>query len=133
MPYNVTLKLIAPRTTLQLTQPWSDVKSLKVRSFLYTTANTGGQYMLMQVTGWDTNSYFQDPSTNSFVPYTKMILMPPTTATVTRYVDVFSSYFDVIRTVPASFSNIEISLLINGVINNDISSSNPVFVELYCE
>lgn len=132
MPYNYTLILNKPDEIIQLPQKWNDVSKLRVRAFRYTTQQQNQKFMTINISGWNENNYLFNTETNKHVQYTKFLLLPDSQFTTSRFTNV-SDYFDVIKKDKTSFANIEITCKIDGEVANDITSLNPVIIEIYCE
>ncbi len=90
--------------------------------------------MLIDIKGWNNNAVFYDG--NAVLPYTKFIIMPPSIGTPMMFDNHYNTSFDVIKqdafsSITSFFLNISINN--NTVTSNDISPSNPLYIEIYVE
>ncbi len=132
--YSFALKIVSPSSTISLPVKMSSVSRLKIKSLSYITASTGNIFMLVDVKGWENNAVYYDGI--SVIPYTKFLLLPPAINTPILYDNLNQNSFDVIRQDPyTNFSSVFIEISINNSnsISNDISPSNPLYIELYLE
>ena len=132
--YSFALKIISPSSTISLPIKMSSVSRLRIKSLSYTTGSSGCIFMLVDLKGFNNNSVFYDG--NSVLPYTKFLLMPPSINTPMLFDNLFQNSFDVIKQIP--FSNfatvfINISIINDTIKSNDITPSNPLYIELYFE
>ena len=132
--YSFALQVTSPSSTISLPIKMSSVSRLRIKSIRYTTASTGNIFMLIDIKGWNNNAVFYDG--NSVIPYSKFIIMPPSIGTPMMFDNHYNTSFDVIK--QDAFSSItsfflNISIYNNTVTNNDISPSNPLYIEIYVE
>ena len=110
------------------------VSRMRIKSVSYNTASTGNKFILINIRGWNENSIYYDG--NSVIPYTKFLLLPPSINTPILYTNPYNTSFDVIKNDQQSeLTNFTIDSLINNSVSlsNDISPSNPLYLELYIE
>ena len=110
------------------------VSRMKIKSVSYNTASTGNKFILINIRGWNENSIYYDGQ--SVIPYTKFLLLPPSINTPILYSNLNNDSFDVIKNDQQSeLTNFTIDSLINNSVSlsNDISPSNPLYLELYIE
>ena len=132
--YSFALKVTSPSSTISLPIKMSSVSRLRIKSLSFTTGSSGCIFMLVNLKGWNNNSVFSDGS--SVIPYTKFLLMPPSINTPMLYDNPYNTSFDVIRQDPySSITSFFLDVTINNdtVKSNDISSLNPLFIEIYVE
>ena len=110
------------------------VSRMRIKSVSYNTASTGNKFILINIRGFNENSIYYDGY--SVIPYTKFLLLPPSINTPILYTNTQNDSFDVIKNDEQSeLTNFTIDSLINNsvTISNDISPSNPLFIEIYVE
>ncbi len=110
------------------------INRMRIKSVAYNTASTGNKFLLIDIRGWDENSIYYDG--NNVIPYTKFLLLPPSINTPILFDNPFNDSFDVIKNDKQSeLSFFNITCLINNSISisNDISPTNPVYLEIYLE
>ena len=132
--YSFALQVTSPSSVISLPIKMSSVSRLRIKSLSYTTGSSGCIYMLVDIKGWDNNSVFYDG--NSVIPYTKFLLMPPSINTPMLFDNPYNTSFDVIRqdaysSITSFFLNISINN--STVKSNDITPSNPLYIEIYVE
>ena len=132
--YSFALQVTSPSSTISLPIKMSSVSRLRIKSIRYTTASTGNIFMLIDIKGWNNNAVFYDG--NSVIPYSKFIIMPPSIGTPMMFDNPYNTSFDVIKqdafsSITSFFLNISINN--NTVTSNDISPSNPLYIEIYVE
>jgi len=132
--YSFALKITSPSSTISLPIKMSSVSRLRIKSLSYVTGSSGNIYMIIDLKGWDNNAVFYDG--NNVIPYTKFLLMPPSINTPMMYDNPYNTSFDVIK--QDTFSSIttfflDISINNNTVTSNEISTSNPIYIEIYVE
>ena len=132
--YTFALQINSPDSIVSLPIKMSAVSRMRIKSLRYTTASTGNIFMLINVQGWATNSVFYNG--NSTIPYTKWIILPPSIGTPILFDNPYNSSFDVIQQNPiSSITSFRLIFSINNdnTISNDISSSNPIYIEIFVE
>ena len=132
--YSFALQIISPSSTISLPIKMSQVSRLRIKSVRYNTATTGNIFMLIDLKGWDNNSVYYDGS--NIIPYTKFLVLPPSINTPLIFDNPYNTSFDVIRqdaysSITSFFLNISINN--SNLISNDISPSNPLYIEIYVE
>ena len=132
--YSFALQITSSSSIISLPIKMSSVSRMRIKSLRYTTASTGNIFMLIALNGWTQNSVFYDG--NNIIEYTKFLIMPPSIGTPMLFDNPYNNSFDVIRQDPYSsitsfFLNISINN--NSATSNDISSSNPLYIEIYVE
>ena len=110
------------------------VSRMRIKSVSYTTASTGCKFILIDIAGWNENSIYYDGS--AIIPYTKFLLLPTAINTPILFSNPYNTSFDVIKNnLYSELTCFKITCLINNnvSISNDISPSNPLYLELYLE
>ena len=126
-------KLISSSSLVSLSEPVSNITKMKVKGLRYTTASLGNEIMTIDITGFS-NTKYVDGSGKTY-KCTKVIYLPAYDDTFCHYVNESqTNYFDAINKEPIrSLASFQINILINGAFSSDISSTNPLYLELYCE
>lgn len=128
--YTYTLKLTNPYSIVSLPVIMSNVNKMRIKSLRYVTANTGNEFLIVHISGWDNNNTYFDGEKN--INYTKFMNLSNTTLTLNLYENNDNNWHDVVlKHDVGSISNFHIKLLINGEFNNEISPSNPIYIEIY--
>ncbi len=132
--YSFALQITSPSSTISLPIKMSQVSRLRIKSVRYNTATTGNIFMLIDLKGWDNNSVYYDGS--NIIPYTKFLVLPPSINSPVIFDNPYNTSFDVIRqdaysSITSFFLNISINN--SNTISNDISPSNPLYIEIYVE
>ena len=132
--YSFALQITSPSSIISLPIKMSQVSRLRIKSVRYNTATTGNIFMLIDLKGWDNNSVYYDGS--NIIPYTKFLVLPPSINTPVIFDNPYNTSFDVIRqdaysSITSFFLNISINN--SNTISNDISPSNPLYIEIYVE
>ena len=132
--YTFALQISSADSIVSLPIKMSAVSRMRIKSLRYTTASTGNIFMLINVQGWTNNSIFYDG--NNIIPYTKWLLIPPSIGTPILFDNPYNTSFDVIQQNPiSSITSFRLIFSINNdnTISNDISTSNPIYIEIYVE
>ena len=125
------LELTSPISNISLPEKISNIQRLRVNKVRYVTASLNNHYMIINIKGWNDSSWLFNGT--QVLPLTCFLILPPTTLTLSYYENT-NMLFDSEKDQPiASLSNFMIELLIDGNYSSDISPSNPVYLELYCE
>ncbi len=132
--YTFALKIISPYSNIDLPIKMNNVNKMRIKSLSYITASTGNIFMTISIGGWDDNSVYFDG--NNVIPYTKFLLLPPSIGIPVLFDNPYNTSFDVIKSnIVSSINSFYISCRINNsnTISNDISPSNPLYLEIYLE
>lgn len=130
MPLKYILELTNPLSVISLPQKISGITKLRVNKVRYVTASLQNKYMIVDIKGWNDNSWFFDG--NRVIPMTCFMILPPTNNTMAFYET--TGEFDAVKSSGVgSLANFTLELLIDGQYSNDINPSNPVYVEIFVE
>ena len=129
MPFSYCFKITSSVVMINLPYAIVNSESLKVNFCSYKTASANQKLLVFKITGFDTNYYYDG---TDIIKYTKIIALPPSTATPIIYENT-QPQPDVV--VPSSSSQTSISSLriettIDHAFSSDISPSNPIYLEL---
>lgn len=127
--FNYTFKLTDPVTRVNLPYPIQNAESLRVKFLRYITASPNNSTMMIKITGFNNNIFFDGSKT---VFYAKMIGLPPTTLTPIIYEALVETPDVLVNkvTLQNGMSDLHIELLIDNQYSTDISTTNPVFLEI---
>ena len=128
MPLKYILELTSPLSVISLPQKINNVSKLRVNKIRYVTASLNNKYLLVDIKGWNDNSWYFDGS--RVVPCTVFCILPPTNNTLAFYET--TGDFDSVKD-HGSLANFTIELLIDGQYNTEINSGNPVHIEIFVE
>ena len=132
--YSFALKIESPSSTISLPIKMSSVSRMRIKSVRYNTASTGNVFMLIDIKGFNNNSVYFDGI--SVIPYTKFLILPPSINTPLIFDNPYNTSFDVIMQDPyTNFASFFMNISINNdnATSNDISPSNPLYIEIYVE
>lgn len=124
-----TIKISSPEMVISLPEKWNGIKRLKVSMFSYTTASAGNQFMIINLTGFNDQNFYYDPTVTQYRKYTKWLPLLPISGGTQIY-DNFGDRWDYESETTQDLSNFTISCLINGAYNADITTSNPVYITI---
>jgi hypothetical protein len=111
-----------PRTIINTPKILNDITKIRINSLRYITASNSNKYLLLCINGLNNKINGTDTY------YLKSFPLSPTTNTPLFYENLI--YYDNILKDPVSFTSLSFELLIDGIYNSDISSINPVVVEI---
>lgn len=129
MVFSYTFKLTSSKTQINLPVSIPTSKNLKIRFLRYTTASTGNEFMIIKITGFNRNYYYDG---TNFLNCVKTIPLPSATNSLWIYEnqleqpDIFmdeKQYYE-------GINQLIIELLINNTYSADINSGNPLYMEL---
>ena len=127
--FNYTFKLTNSVVVINLPYAIKNAESMRVKQARFITASSNNAYMMLKVSGFNTNIYFDGAKTEH---YSKILLLPPSTLTPILY-EALTNTPDV-KINPVSSQNgiadLKIEILIDGVYSPDISPSNPLLLEI---
>lgn len=125
--FSYVFKLTSNYTDISLPYP-IDCKKAKLKMLYFTTGSSGNQLLLVNVSGYNTNVYFDG---TKLIKCFKAIPLPSSTATPVVYDGTSNSDFDVIRTdsTAVQTNKLTIELIIDGTYK-DVTSLNPAYVEI---
>lgn len=104
---------------------------IRIESVSYITQTAGQRYMQIEIDNFQTNSeYIQS---NSFNNYSFVFLLENSAGLLNRYVNKNPVSFDCVRSHPTKMKNFKITLKIDNAYSSDISSNNPVILEVHFE
>jgi len=127
MVYSETFTLTSNLSQITFKNKLSKATKLKINQFVYTTASLNNYIMLIILSNWTGQNSYQ----NTF--YTKNIVMPRTTQTSCDY-ESLAGVWDVELTQPTIIGTHILQLYINNnPSNDDITSENPVYIEIQYE
>ena len=127
--FNYTFKLTNSITRINLPYNITNSQFLRIKQARYQTASAGNQYMMIKISGFNNNIFFDGNKTEH---YAKMLLLPPSTSTPIIY-ESYTEGPDVLIDKIASqngISDLHIELLIDGVYSADININNSVLLEI---
>lgn len=130
MPHTFTIKLTNPVSVITLPHQIETTR-MKILSLRYVTASASQSFLLLNMPDFNAYNTYFDPSRT--LSYTKTIMLPPTTATMTYYENNSASQWDHVAKLPINIKQMTIEAKIDGDYNSDISSGNPLYIELYFE
>ena len=126
--YNITVKLESPSTTVNLPEQIDDVQYIKVRYATYVTATTGNRLMQIALTGLNPRSYYFDGSTHQ--QYLRTLPLIPNLNGFNNYFNSQLNLHDVKLPSKQTIYKLDFTVLIDGALGNDITNSNPLYIEL---
>lgn len=95
-------------------------------------ASASQSYLLLNIPEFNqNNTYFDSVSS---LAYTKIIMLPPTSASYVYYENNSATQWDQwdhVAQQPIELKQMTIEAKIDGTYHSDISGSNPLYVELY--
>jgi len=127
--FNYTFNLTNSITRVNLPYNITNSQFLRVKQARYITASANNKYMMIKISGFNNNIYFDGNKTEH---YTKMLLLPPSTLTPILY-EAYTESADVLVDKIASqngISDLHIELLIDGVYSADVNINNPFLLEI---
>lgn len=126
--YECTLRLTSPETVLSNLSPvLSNVRAVLVREARYTTASSGQDALVINISGFSTHPYVTSTRT---LHYTKLIMLQRSLNTTIQYFNPESDAYDVIHDNPVPSANFTVTALIDGEYDTDINSSNPLLLKI---
>lgn len=127
--FNYTFKLQNAVTRINLPYAIKNSNSLRIKQFRYITASSNNSYMMIKITGFNNNIYFDGTKKEH---YAKILSLPPSTLTPVIYEALVETPDVLVDKVSAQngVSDLHIELLLDGAYSADISPSNPVFMEI---
>ena len=131
MPYAYTLKLTSPSQQVNLPVKLENVSKLRLTAIRYVTGSANQSYMLINFRGWNENSWYFDGV--QIKQYTRNFILSPVSGQMCFYANYDVNAWDVVKNYKSEVSNFQVDLLIDGEYNTDITSLNPVYIELYAE
>lgn len=130
--HSFSFRLTSPLSYVELPRKLDSMRKLKVKALKYITKTLNNEYMLINIVGWNFNSSFF-ASAGQHKNYTKYLPLNGTTETQNFYINNNSVDFDVIRPTAVGVGNLTIEITIDGQYSTDITTLNPVLLELYFE
>ena len=130
MPLKYILELTSPLSVVSLPQKINNIQKLRVNKLRYVTASLNNKYMLVDIKGWNDNSWLFNGS--RVIPCTMFCILPPTNNTLAYY-ETTGEFDSVKESNQGNLANFTIELLIDGQYNTEINSSNPVHIEIFVE
>lgn len=125
----IRLTLTQPEMTFDLKSGYINVTGSHLKWLTYVTASTGNTDMTIQITQLgEAGTKFTDPRGGNKKYYVSMPLDP--SAQVTNIYANYTGALDAIYSIPKSFNNLSFTVLINGLLANDVTPSNPIELEL---
>ena len=127
---NYTFKLTSGLTKINLPYAIKNSSHLKVVFLKYTVLTALQELMLIKVSYFNTHTYFDG---TAIIKYSKALALPPSASTPLIYESNTNAYDVFVEERSANGSginNLTIEILIDGLFSSDISSSNPVYIEL---
>lgn len=127
--FNYTFKLTDPVTRINLPRAIKNSESMRVKFLRYITASSNNSTMMIKITGFNNNIYFDGTKTEY---YAKMIGLPPSTLTPIIYEALVETPDVLVDKVSHQngISDLHIELLLDNQYSTDISPSNPVILEI---
>lgn len=118
-----------PKQVIQVPIPISDVKALKVRWMYYQTATEGNKEMQIRIQEINSSGMFikNDKSNAKYLMALPLDQNSFVTITYTNFLSEMDAVFDrPLETV----NELSFEVLINDVLANDVTPSNPIVMEL---
>lgn len=127
--YSYYLKLTNSVSKVELPYPIKNAQKLQIMFVKYTTATASNDTLIIKITKYDNNVYFDG---SSAVKCVKMISLPDSASTQLIFENNYVDNPDVVMLEKPKdeLQKINIELLINGSHTPDISPSNPLYLQL---
>jgi len=127
--FNYTFKITNPVMRINLPYVIKNSNSMRVKQCRYITASSNNEYLMVKITGFNNNIYFDGTKTEH---YAKILSLPPSTLTPIIYEALVETPDVLVDKVSAQngIADLHVELLINGVYSADISPSNPLYLEI---
>ena len=126
-----TFVLESCKNQINLSQPYSYVKKLRISRLLYKTASVGNYILLIIVSGFHEQHKYNH--NNRTTTYTKLMILPRVSAVEIDY-ECESDIWDCTKDRPTPINSFMCELVINNDYSiTDISPSNPIYIEFEME
>ena len=125
-----TFKLSNSITRINLPFAINNVTKLKVKFVSYTTASAGQKIMMFKISQFNSNVYYNGVD---IVKYSKIIALPPSISTPIIYDNQTPEADVLIDDTPITqtgITRLTIEVLIDNLYSLDITSSNPIYIEI---
>lgn len=126
--FNYTFKLTSSVTQINLPYALKS-KRLKVKFIRYLTASADQQLMLIKISHFSKNVYYDG---SSIIHYSKSLALPNSSGTLLLFENQLPEPDVVIieKDENSGINQLKIELLIDGAYSSDINAGNPLYVEL---
>lgn len=127
--FSYTFKITSSITKINLPFAIKNVNRLKINFLSYKTASAGNKLMLIKISQFNTNYYYDGLE---IIKYSKALAMPPSNSTPLIYENQFNNPDVIIEDVSKQngLNTLTLEILIDGVYSADISPSNPLYTEI---
>ena len=128
-PFLYFLKLTKSNNVVNLPYPLANARNCKITFCKFTTLNSGGDIATIKINGFNENVYFDGQTIHKCV---KTLPLPSDNGSTLVYENQYHDKPDVAITnqVNEGLTTLRIEVLLNLQYSNDISSSNPFYLEL---
>lgn len=124
MVYSETFRITSNKSQLTFLNKLNDAKRLRISRLIYTTATTNNYFILLILSDWLRNSTYNS------TPYTKLITFPRTTLTEFDYENYPTEWHVEFESGHQVGINTLECYINNDPSNDDISDSNPLYIEI---
>ena len=109
-----------------------NVKGIKIISCRYKTANTNNEILLVNIEGFNGGNMYVYKSGNITItrPYTKLIMLSDLNSALSIWEAPSTLEYDVLVQRTVDVKHLKIDLLINAEYTSDITSLNPLYIEI---
>lgn len=128
-PFLYFLKLTKPSSVVNLPYPLTNTKRCKITLVKYTTVSSGGDIAMIKINGFNENVYFDGQTIHKCV---KTLPLPSDNGSTLVYENQYHDTPDIVLNTKMidGLTTLRIEVLLNLQLSNDISPTNPFYLEL---